>query len=195
LEEGEDVKFSSPADVGPNYEGFIYRQLLAVAAGFGVPYSSMTGDMRATSFGSIRAGLIDFRRRIKMLQERVMVFQFARPIWKRFLIEGVISGELKISPTDFTKRQNEFNRAKWIPPRNEWIDPLKDRQAEKLAVDEGWKSRSDVIEAEGGDPEETDARILRDKERAEKLGLEFGEPKPPEIEDKETSDATRSDSK
>lgn len=66
-----------------------------------------------------------------------------------------------------------YQRAKWIAPRFEWVDPLKDRQAEKLAVDSGFKSRSDVIEAEGYDPEETDERIAADKEREKKLGLDF----------------------
>jgi capsid protein len=53
------------------------------------------------------------------------------------------------------------------------VDPLKDRQAEKLAVDAGFKSRSDVVEAEGNDPEENDKRIAADQERAKRLDLVF----------------------
>jgi len=34
---GEDVKFSSPADVGGGYEAFQYRALLAVSASLGLP--------------------------------------------------------------------------------------------------------------------------------------------------------------
>ncbi|ADZ72528.1 phage portal protein [Polymorphum gilvum] len=34
---GEDVKFSSPADVGGGYEAFQYRTLLAVSASLGLP--------------------------------------------------------------------------------------------------------------------------------------------------------------
>ena len=62
---------------------------------------------------------------------------------------------------------------RWIPQRNDWVDPLKDRQAEKLAVDSGFKSRSDVIEAEGFDPEESDKRIAADKEREKDFDLVF----------------------
>jgi capsid protein len=40
-------------------------------------------------------------------------------------------------------------------------------------VDAGFKSRSDVIEAEGYDPEENDMRIAADQARAQRLDLVF----------------------
>lgn len=174
LAPGEDVKFSSPED-SPFYEQFLYRQLLKASSGFGVPYSSMTGDLRQTSYGSIRAGLIEFRRRISALQNHVIIHQFCRPVWEIWMKEAVLAQAINISPTEFNARTPDFMRVKWITPRWEWIDPLKDRQAEKLAVDAGFKSRSDVVEAEGYDPEENDIRIAMDKKREENLGLYFGE--------------------
>jgi hypothetical protein len=64
-------------------------------------------------------------------------------------------------------------KVRYITPKWDWIDPLKDLSAEKLAVDAGFKPRSDVIEAMGEDPHEVDARIKADQDRAEELGLEF----------------------
>lgn len=183
LADGEDVKFAEPADVGGSYEAFQYRNLLRMAAGFGVPYAAMTGDLRQTSYGSIRAGLVEFRRRIEAMQHAVMVFQFCRPVWARWLDAAILEPELglPLSLADYAKTPRMFQRAKWITPKWEWIDPLKDRQAEAVAVDNGWKSRSDVIEAEGYDPEETDARIAADKARADKLGLQFPQMPQPSI--------------
>lgn len=173
LADGEEVDFAEPADVGGNYEAFQYRALLRMAAGFGVPYAAMTGDLRQTSYGSIRAGLVEFRRRIEALQHAVMIYQFCRPVWRRWFNDAVLAGALKISPSEFEADRRGYMRAKWIAPRWEWIDPLKDRQAEKLAVDNGFKSRSDVIEAEGYDPEEMDQRIAADRRREKELGLSF----------------------
>jgi lambda family phage portal protein len=178
LEPGEDVKFAEPADVGGNYEAFLYRQLLKAAAGFGVPYAAMTGDLRQTSYGSIRAGLIEFRRRIEAMQHSVMVYQFCRPIWQRWISDAVLSGAVQISPSAFQSKKRDIVRAKWMTPRWEWIDPLKDLQAEKLAVDNGFKSRDDVVEASGYDPTENDNRIAAGRDRAEALDLEFGNPIP-----------------
>lgn len=180
LAEGEDIKFSEPADVGGNYEVFQYRTLLSIAAGFGVPYAAMTGDLRQANYGSIRAGLIDFRRRVEAMQHNVMVYQFCRPVRARWLSSAVLAGALEsVTPTDYQLRTRDLLRVKWIPPKWEWVDPYKDRQAEKLAVDNGFKSRSDVQEAEGYDPEETDARIAADQERADKLELRLAAPASP----------------
>jgi lambda family phage portal protein len=173
LELGEDIKFSEPADVGGNYEVFQYRTLLSIAAGFGVPYAAMTGDLRQTSYGSIRAGLVEFRRRVEAMQHAIMVYQFCRPVWQRWLDDAVLAGTLPIKFDVYLNRRRELRRIKWITPKWEWIDPLKDLQAEKLAVDNGFKSRSDVIEAIGDDREATDQRISADKDSADSFGLMF----------------------
>jgi lambda family phage portal protein len=174
LEPGEEIQFATPADVGPNYEAFQYRSLLSVAAGFGVPYAAMTGDLRQTSYGSIRAGLVEFRRRVEAMQHHVMVYQFCRPVWRRWLDEAVLDGALSLSPAAFVTRLKEVRRVKWITPKWEWVDPLKDLQAELLAVENGFKARSDVIEAIGDDREATDARIKADQDSEEDNDLDLG---------------------
>jgi lambda family phage portal protein len=74
---GEDVKFSSPADVGGGYEAFQYRTLLAVSASLGLPYHLVTGDVRLANYSSLRAELVEFRRRIGQLQHGVTRMPFA----------------------------------------------------------------------------------------------------------------------
>lgn len=171
---GQDVKFAEPADVGSTYEAFQYRNLLRAAAGFGGTYSGMTGDLRQTSYGSIRAGLVAFRRRVEAIQHHVMVFQLCRAVWLRWFPAAVLAGAIEgVSASEFVETPKLVRKVKWIPPKWDWVDPLKDRQAEKLAVDSGFKPRSDVIEAEGYDPEEVDDRIRADQTRATKLGIKF----------------------
>jgi capsid protein len=84
---------------------------------------------------------------------------------------AVLSGALGI--TDFTTSPGLYLPAKWIPPKWDWVDPLKDRKAEIEAINAGLKSRSDVIESEGFDAEEVDRRIAADRAREEALGLKF----------------------
>ena len=168
---GEEVTFSQPPGVGNDFDLFWYRVCLEVAAGVGLPYAVLTGDLRQTSYGSQRAGLIQFRRRMEQLQHGVFVFQFCRPVYQRWLADAVLAGALTLP--GFAADPRRWWPVKWIPPRWEWIDPLKDRQAEKLAVDAGFKARADVVEAEGYDVEEVDARIKADRAREQALGLDF----------------------
>ena len=167
---GEDVKFSSPADVGGNYEAFQYRTLLAVCAALGVPYQNVV-DSNKANYSSSRTALLEFRRRIDAVQHSVLVFQLCRPVWERWLATAVLAGTLDLP--GFVRDPGPWLAARWIPPKWEWVDPLKDIKAEMEAVAAGFKARSDVVEAMGYDPEEVDARIAADRERERRLNLSF----------------------
>jgi len=162
---GEDIKFSSPADVGGGYEAFQYRTLLAISASLGLPYHLVTGDVRQANYSSLRAELVEFRRRIGQLQHGVLAHQFCRPVWIRWLETAALSGTLKLP--DMAKAKPVH----WIPPRWDWVDPLKDIQAQLLGINAGLMSRRKAVEATGYDIEEIDRENADDAERAAGLGL------------------------
>ncbi|WP_228408552.1 phage portal protein [Profundibacter amoris] len=164
---GEDIKFSSPADVGGGYEAFQYRTLLAISASLGLPYHLVTGDVRQANYSSLRAELVEFRRRIGQLQHGVMAHQFCRPVWTRWLEAAALSGSLDLP--DMAKAKPVH----WIPPRWDWVDPLKDIQAQLLGIEAGLMSRRKAVEATGYDIEEIDRENAADAERAAALGLHY----------------------
>lgn len=171
LAAGEDIKNSQPPEVGQSYDPFQYRTLVRISTGLGMPYMVLTGDMRGANYSSMRGGLLEFRRRIEGYQHSVLVAQMLRVVWRRWLTTAVLSGA--VPARDFARDPEKYLAFRAIPPRFTWVDPFKDRMAEKLAVRAGFKSRGDVIEEEGYDPEETDRRIAAERERARKLGLVF----------------------
>ena len=164
---GEDVRFSSPADVGGGYEAFQYRTLLAVSASLGLPYHLVTGDVRQANYSSLRAELVEFRRRIGQLQHGVMAHQLCRPVWQRWIETALLSGALTSAST------GQLRPVQWIPPRWDWVDPLKDIQAQILAMEAGLTSRRKVVEATGYDIEEVDRENASDLERVSALGLSY----------------------
>ena len=167
LDPGEDVKFSSPADVSGTYEAFIKQQLRAISVGLGITYEQLTGDLSGVNYSSIRAGLLEFRRRCTALQHNLMVYQFCRPIWNKFIELAVLSGAIDV-PNDPT-----FPLVKWIPQGFSWVDPQKEQKAQMEAVRCGFKSRAEVVSELGYDVEEIDAEISEDNKRADGLGLQF----------------------
>jgi lambda family phage portal protein len=165
---GEDVKFSTPADVGATYETFMRVQLRSIAAGMGITYEQLTGDLTGVNYSSIRAGLLEFRRRCEAFQHQVIVFQMCRPIWRAWIDAAVLAGALPRA-----RDLAPYYDVKWIPPGFAWVDPLKDIKAQIMAVRAGFKSRAEVVSEQGYDAEEIDSEIAADNARADELGLEY----------------------
>ena len=175
LEPGEDIKFSDPADVGSSYSEFLRTQFRAVAAAVGITYEQLTGDLTGVNYSSIRAGMLEFRRRCEMVQHAVLVHQMCRPIWGAWMKQAVLSGAL--DAPGFARggmaRRRQYLSVKWIPQGWQWVDPEKEYKAMLLAIRAGLMSRSEAISANGYDAEDIDREIAADNARADDLGLIF----------------------
>lgn len=177
LTPGQDVRFSDPAEIGSEAIEFIKITAREIAAGLGIPYEVMTGDLTSVNFSSIRAGLIEFRRRVEAIQHNVFVFRFCLPIWQRFVTIAALRGD--IDARGFTRDPDAFMAVKWITPRREWVDPLKDARAEIEAINAGLMSRREAVASRGWDIEQLDEEIAADHARATSLGLAFAAPHSP----------------
>jgi len=175
LPPGADIRFSNPTEHDA-YAPFVKNHLRAVAAGLGLPYELVSGDLDGVTYSSIRAGLIEFRRRVEQLQHSVVVHLFCRPVWERFVRLAVLSGELPAR--DFDRDPAAHLGCEWLPPKFDYVDPKKDVEAEILAIEAGLKSRTQAISERGYDAEQVDAEIAADQERATALGLDFSDRHP-----------------
>lgn len=176
LPQGAEISFSDPVEPG-NVSEWIKLQLHGIAAGIGVTYEQLTGDLGSVNYSSIRAGLVEFRRRIEMLQHNVLVFQFCRPVWRRLVLLAILRGEL----VDDGKPETfeAYCAVNWIPPGWDWVDPQKDADADATAIAAGLKSRREVVASRGYDIEQLDAEIAADRAREKALGLQFAAPAKP----------------
>lgn len=171
LNPGQDIKFSEPADVGSNYEAFQRRVLLAASAAMRIPYHMVTNDVSGANYSSLRASLVDYRRRIGQLQYATIIHQFMRPVWGAF-IEGLwLSGRLDVLASEV----DAIKAANFIPPKWDWVDPLKDISAAILEMKHGITSRRKVVESKGSDIEEIDNEVAQDLLRAEGLQISYGD--------------------
>jgi lambda family phage portal protein len=171
LEPGEEVQTSAPADVGETYEAFQYRTLLQVSAALGVPYAYLSNDMLKANYSNSRLALLEFRRRIEAYQHAVFVWQLCRQVWVRWMDTAVFAGALDLK--DYEQRRREHLACSWLPPKWDWVDPLKDARAEIEQIDAGLKSRTQALAERGYDAEQVDAEIATDQAREKALGLMF----------------------
>ena len=160
LEPGKDVKFASPSANG-DYVDYMRMQLHAVAAGVGLTYELLTGDLSQVNYSSIRAGLIEFRRRMEALQWQLIVPGLCQPVWSRFVELAQASGQLP---------EGEIT-SEWTAPRFEAVDPLKDIQADVLAVRAGVMTLKEAIARQGYDPAQVLAEIASTNAELDAAGI------------------------
>jgi hypothetical protein len=69
-----------------------------------------------------------------------MVWQLCRRVWARLMDTALIAGVLELP--SYYERRREYLSCSWLPPKWDWVDPLKDARTEMEPIDAGLKSRS-----------------------------------------------------
>jgi len=170
LDEGEDIEFAAPADVGGNYEPFVTQQQRRLATAAGILYEHISGDWNKINDRTFRAAVNEFRRNIEMLQHNIAVWQHCRPVHRRWIDLAVLSG-LIVPPRSVDERG--LYRVAWVPQGWSYIHPVQEVQAAQMAVRAGFKSRSMVVSESGYDAEAVEQEIADENKRAKQLSLTF----------------------
>lgn len=150
LRNGKDIRFTQPA-ANAGYADYIRTQVRLIATGLNMPYE-LFGDLSQVNYSSYRAGWVEFRRRVTTLQQNVVIPLLCEPLWRWFIDAAVAGGQLPAG--DY--------RVKWIPPRFEDVDRLKEVQASVAEIRAGLRSWRDAVHAQGDDPDETLAELAQD---------------------------------
>jgi lambda family phage portal protein len=159
LPPGRDVRFADPPGV-EGYADYSRVSLRAIAAGYGVTYESLTGDLGQVNFSSGRMGWLEFQRSLAQWQHLMFIPQFCSRIWRWFNEAAVLSGLLP-----------ELIPVRWTPPRREMIDPRREILAMKDSVNAGFTSHSEAVRTLGYDPIAVTTELAKDLERFEEQGL------------------------
>lgn len=164
LRPGEQVEFSDPKDVGAMYEVFMRVQHRTIASALGILYEQMTGDYSNVNDRTWRAAMNDFKRRVEQWQHQLVVFQFCRPVAKRWIELATLTGALKSLDPARTVPE-------WMPQRWPYINPVQDVTAQEREVLAGFTSRTRVVSERGDSVDAIDAEIAKDNKRAHDLML------------------------
>ncbi len=161
LPPGKDIKFASPPtpEAGA-YQEYLSSVLHSIAAGLGVSYEALTGDLSQVNFSSARMGWLEFQRNIDSWRTNLINPHFNWRVFKWFLEALEILGETT----------NDV-RVSWIAPNREMIDPTKEIPAMQKAVRSGFSSLSEILRSLGKNPEDHFNQIAKDNEIIDNLNL------------------------
>jgi lambda family phage portal protein len=168
LGQNQDVTFANPNRPGDTFDAFVERILRMIGASLGLPYELVIKDFSKTNYSSARAALLQAYRVFQVWQQ-MLVNHLCQPVWELLVEEAWLRGRL-VAP-GFEKYKWEYTRALWIPPGWQWVDPLKEVDANTQAVRMGFKTRADVCAEQGDDWEAKAEQMAREKAVYEELGL------------------------
>jgi lambda family phage portal protein len=94
LPPGMTLEVVEPKAAG-GYVEYVKYQLHLIAAGFGVTYEMMTGDVRETTFSSARVRLLDFRRQAEAEQWIHIIPGFCERVMRAFVDAAVLGGQFQ----------------------------------------------------------------------------------------------------
>ena len=144
LQPGEDVVTVNPSS-SMQFEGVLVSQWLTLAAGAGITYDQLTGDFRQSNFVSMRLGKIALRRQVEQFQCLTIEPMLLDGVMDRWLDVAQDAGILPPRAAGYPYE--------WIAPAHEPLDPLKDMQADILAVRTGRKTWAQFVAEWGVDPD------------------------------------------
>jgi capsid protein len=108
----------------------------------GLPLELVFMDFSRTNYSSARAALIQAQASFKKVQDR-LITHFCRRIYlwniERWIEDGLLEA------------RDDWKKHTWARPAWKWIDPLKEVQANMIAVDAGMMTLSDVAKSQGRD--------------------------------------------
>lgn len=144
---GYTKKTSTPSHPNRELTPFKASMLKDIASGLGVEYSNFANDWSGVSFSSVRVGTISERDMWIVLQNDYIAQCKSRQflMWLPYFLSS--EANKMLPPEKVAKfREHEFRGRRWM-----WVDPMKDMNAAKMAVDNGWKTNTQVAGDMGTD--------------------------------------------
>jgi lambda family phage portal protein len=159
LPAGSDVTVVAPTVAGGHVE-YVKLQLHMIAAGLGVTYEMLTGDMAEVNFSSARVRRMDFRRSVEAMQWLALKPKLLDPLHRAFIDAAVLAGKLR------RNYEVRYSFPKW-----DYVNPQQEIEADTKEIAAGLCSISEKIRQRGYDPDEVFAELAADIDKLKALGV------------------------
>lgn len=145
LQPGEDIAAIGSHRPGSNFDPYIRTAMRIIGVGVGMPLELLLLDFSQTNYSSGRLAIGEARKCFKGWQ-LFATTQLCRPWYRWQIARGIAGGDL---PPD--ERLYRF-RCQW--PAWPYIDPVKDAEGDRIAMENHTRSPQEIIRERGGEPEE-----------------------------------------
>lgn len=147
LNAGDEIQVVNPNGQATDAAQYIKLQQRLIGAGQGVSYEATARDMSETNYSSARQGSIEDDMTYQ--DEKELLIEVMDEIYETFVISCYLAGI--VAPLDFWEKKEKYMCHEWIQAPKRWIDPLKEANANKIALQTMQKTFQDICSENGRD--------------------------------------------
>ena len=170
LNAGDEIQVVNPTGQATDATAYIELQQRLVAAGQGVSYEATSRDMSKSNYSSTRQGIIEDD--MTYAEEKELLMEVMDEIYETFVISLWLAGE--IDAKDFWENKDKYFEHSWIVAPKKWIDPQKEANANKIALQTGQKTFKQIAAEQGRDWKHHIDEIVEVLEYAKEKGVDLG---------------------
>lgn len=166
---GEDVVFADPKRPANGFDGFVKTIAKQIGAALEIPYDLLLKEFNA-SYSASRAALLEAWKSFKMYRQWFAT-DFCQPVYELWMCEAVARG--RISAPGFWNDpliREAWLKTEWIGPSQGQLDPIKEVNAEILAVANGFTTHEDAaVRLNGSDWNSNVEKLEREQKKMQSL--------------------------
>ena len=170
LNAGDEIQVVNPAGQATDAASYIKLQQRLVGAGQGISYEATSRDMSESNYSSTRQGIIEDE--MTYTEEKEMLMEVMDEIYETFVISLWLSGNIMVK--DFWGKKDKYLEHTWIIAPKKWIDPQKEANANRIALNTGQKTFKQIAAEQGRDWKEQIEEIAEVLEYAKSFGIDMG---------------------
>ncbi|MDD5363407.1 MAG: phage portal protein [Ignavibacteria bacterium] len=169
-EEPKPIKFDDTLD--QSFIPLIKVALHAVAVGMGFSYGRMTTDLEGANFAGGRINIIGDTKYFNSLF-RHFAKCACQSLWNKFIEFEFMAGRVgTISFNEYLSDKWRYSQCYHLPEGEQWVDPLKDAQAQDLLYKTGQVTLQQLCAMKGQDYKAIIKQREKEKQELTDAGLE-----------------------
>lgn len=172
LPKGTEMKTFDAKYPESNFVNYVQFMLKQIASGLNVSYFVLANSLESVNYTSSRTGLISERDGYKR-EQNWFIENILQPIYEDWLETAMLNNAIKLtngSIIPITKLDKFLSSYRFHGRRWDWVDPLKDANANILMINNGLASLTQVLAEQGIEYED----ILADMKYEQELRATYG---------------------
>lgn len=167
---GDEIQVVDPKGAGSDATSFLKTQQGLIGAGQGLSYEAVSRDMTGATYSSARQNAIEDEA--TYAEDVELLVEFMSEVYETFVISGYLSGLFNMP--GFWEKKAQYLSHTWTKAPKKWIDPAKESNAGKTALQSGQKTFQDICAEQGKDWKEAVKEMAEVLKYGHECGVELG---------------------